>query len=307
MIEIRHLRMLEALASTGSLSNAARRLHLSQPAISHQMKDLEDAAGMELFIRKTHPVRLTPAGHRLLEAAYATIREIERAERDLARIREGKAGRLRIAVECHSCFDWLMPSMDAFREAWPEVEMDLVSGFHANPVGLLEADGADLVIVSRRERAQGRTFHPIFRYKVMALVANQHPLAAKPYLTAADFEAETLVTYPIPDERLDIIRDCLKPAGINPRRRTTELTVAILQLVASRRGIAAIPSWAVQPFLDRKYVTGVPVGKNGLFSQLYAATTAAAGEAAFMQEFLRIMRDVSFSTLSDVEPLEEAA
>ncbi|HSI85093.1 MAG: LysR family transcriptional regulator [Candidatus Methylacidiphilales bacterium] len=307
MIEIRHLRMLEALASTGSLSNAARRLHLSQPAISHQMKDLEDTCGMELFIRKTQPLRLTPAGHRLLEAAYSMIAELERAERDLARIREGKAGRLRIVVECHSCFDWLMPSMDAFRVAWPEVEMDLVSGFHANPVGLLEADVADLVIISRRERAPARVYHPLFRYKVMALVANEHALASKPYVTATDFEQEILVTYPIPDDRLDIVRDVLKPADVNPKRRTTELTVAILQLVASRRGIAAMPSWAVQPFLDRSYVTGVPVGKNGLFSQLYAATTAAGAEAAFMQEFIRIMRSVSFSTLSGVEPLEEAA
>jgi LysR family transcriptional regulator, regulator for metE and metH len=100
------------------------------------------------------------------------------------------------------------------------------------------------------------------------------------------------------------VRDVLKPANVNPARRTTELTVAILQLVASGRGVAALPGWTVQPYLDRRYVAWKPVGKAGLRSRLYAATTEAASSQAFMQEFLRIMREVSFATHERIEPLE---
>lgn len=303
-LELRHLRTFAAIAETHSLSKAAARLHLTQPAVSHQVKALEDLYGIPLFERKTMPLRLTPGGQRLLHLAREVESRVSEAERDLSRIADGRAGQLRIAVECHSCFDWLMPSMDAFRERWPEVELDLVSGFHADPVGLLGEDRADLVIVSHAQKRSGIAFHPLFRYEVSALLAREHPLTAKPFLGARDFARETLVTYPIPDDRIDVLREVLIPARVEPaRRRTTELTVAILQLVASRRGIAAMPRWAVQPFLDREYVVARPIGKKGLQSALHAATTDAAAAAAWMRDFLDIMRRVSFASLSGITAL----
>lgn len=303
-LELRHLRTFAAIAETHSLSKAAARLHLTQPAVSHQVKALEDLYGIPLFERKTMPLRLTPGGQRLLGLAREVESRVAEAERDLSRIADGRAGQLRIAVECHSCFDWLMPSMDAFRERWPEVEMDLVSGFHADPVGLLGEDRADLVIVSHAIKRPGTVFHPLFRYEVSALLAREHPLTAKPFLSARDFAKETLVTYPIPDDRIDVLREVLIPARVEPaKRRTTELTVAILQLVASRRGIAAMPRWAVQPFLDREYVVARPIGKKGLQSALHAATTEAAAGAAYMRDFLDIMRRVSFASLSGITAL----
>ncbi|QJE98852.1 LysR family transcriptional regulator [Luteolibacter luteus] len=304
MLELRHLRTVVAIAETGSISKAGKRLNLSQPALSHQMKAIEDYLGVELFHRKSNPLRLTPAGDRLLTTAYDVEKMVMQCERDVARIADGKAGQLRIAVECHSCFDWLMPSMDAFREGWPEVEMDLVSGFQPDPVGLLAEDTADLVIVSQAKPRAGVTFHPLFRYEVLALLAQKHPYTQKEYLTAKDFAKETLVTYPIPDDRIDVIREVLLPAKVEPPRRRTELTVAILQLVASHRAIAAMPGWAVQPFLDRDYIASRPIRKSGLFANLYAATTTEKASAVYMLEFLDTMRRISFSTLKGIEPVK---
>jgi LysR family transcriptional regulator, regulator for metE and metH len=301
-LEFRHLRTLAAIAQTHSLSKAAARLHLSQPAVSHQMKALEDICGLALFERKSVPLKLTPAGQRLLRLADVMEQQMADAAHDLSRIAGGSTGQLRIAVECHSCFDWLMPSMDVFRDRWPEVEMDLVSGFHADPIGLLHEDRADLVIVSHAIKRPRTVFHPLFRYEVSALLAKEHRLAAKTYLTARDFASETLVTYPIPDDRLDVMREVLIPARIDPaKRRTTELTVAILQLVASGRGIAAMPRWAVQPFLDRQYVVARPITKHGLQSALYAATTEELMRSAWMPDFQEIMRRVSFASLQGIK------
>lgn len=304
MIETRHLQSLIALAETGNLSKAGRRLHLSQPALSHQLKMLEQQVGTALFVRKSTPLRLSPAGERLLAAAYEVAKVLREGERDVARIAEGRAGQLRIAVECHSCFDWLMPAMDVFREAWPEVEMDLVSGFQPDPVGLLTDDKADLVIVSKAAPRREVVFHPLFRYEVLALLARRHPLTRKAYLTAADFARETLITYPIPDDRIDIVREVLGPAGVNPTRRTAMLTVAILQLVASQRGIAAMPAWAVQPYLDKGYVESRRVRKNGVTAQLYAATTRGLAATAYMSEFIATMKKVSFDTLKGISEAE---
>ena len=301
MLEVRHLRTIAALADTGSLARAAKRVHLSGSALSHQLKLIEDQYG-ELYLRKSQPLRLTAVGRRLLRLARVVDEAIGETERDLSLLKGGRAGDLRVAVECHSCFDWLMPAMDEFREVWDTVDLDLVSGFHPDPLGLLGERRADLVIVSRQDRRPGITYHPLFRFQMLALVPNSHDYAGKPFLTAKDFASETLVTYPIPDDRLDVVREVLAPAGVDPARRTTDLTVAILQLVASRRGVAVLPGWAVEPYLARGYVTGRPIGPQGLWSNLFAATTSKAARLDYLRAFVETMRRVSFAQLQGLQP-----
>ena len=302
MLELRHLHTLIALAETGSLANAARRLNLTLSALSHQLKAIEEGYGCAFFERKTRPLRWTPVGERMVALAYDVQRAMNTADRDVARLQEGRAGELRIAVECHSCFDWLMPAMDEFRGHWPDVELDLVSGFHPDPVGLLEENRADLVIVSRAQKRAGLVFHPLFRYDMPALLAKDHPLTRLKRLTASHFKNETLITYPIPDERLDLVRQVLRPAGIDPPRKTAMLTVAILQLVASHRGIAALPAWAVQNYLDAGYVVERPITAKGLWCELFATTTATAAAMAYMKDFIKTMHATCFRQLPDIEP-----
>lgn len=302
ILELRHLHTLMALVETGGLSRAAVRVHLTQSAISHQIKQLEAHYGTVLFERKTQPLRLSPAGQRLHSLAETVTRLVGEAERDIARIAQGQAGQLRIAVECHTCFDWLMPSMDTFREHWPEVELDLVSGFHADPVSLLTENRADLVVVSEPKPRRGVVFHPLFRFEIVGLVSRQHHLAPRPYLDPSDFADEILITYPVPDDMLDIVRKVLKPAGVEPKRRTSELTAAILQLVASRRGIAALPHWSVQSYLERNYVLSKPIGPHGLWGDLYAATLEKTASSAYMNDFLAIVESTSARVLRNVAP-----
>ncbi|HCA27823.1 MAG TPA: LysR family transcriptional regulator [Betaproteobacteria bacterium] len=303
VLELRHLHTLLALVETGSLSRAAARTHLTQSAVSHQIKLLENHYGVTLFARKTQPLHLTPAGQRLHALAETAIEQVRDAERDIFRIARGEGGKLRIAVECHTCFDWLMPSMDNFRAYWPEIELDLVSGFHADPVALLLDDRAELVVVSEKRPRQGVTYHPLFGFEIVALVAHQHAFGVKSILLPGDFAKETLITYPVADEMLDIVRQVLKPAGIEPKRRTAELTAAILQLVASQRGIAALPIWSVQSYLEREYVRAKRIGKKGLWSELYAAVPDALSTQAYLRDFLATVRATSFNVLRGVTPL----
>jgi len=303
LLELRHLQTLLALVETGTLSRAAERVFLTQSAVSHQIKQLEEQYGVSLFERKTQPLRLSPAGQRLHTLAEMVLKLVAEAERDIARIAQGKAGQLRIAVECHTCFDWLMPAMDQFREHWPEIELDLVSGFHTDPLALLLENRAELVVISAPQARKGLAFHPLFRFEIVGLVSKQHPLAPKTFLTPEDFAGETLISYPVPEDMLDIVRKVLKPQGLEPKRRTAELTVAILQLVASRRGIAALPNWTVQSYLERDYVLAKPIGKKGLWSELYAATTETLTQSAYLVDFLDTVRTTSFRNLRGLLPL----
>lgn len=300
LLELRHLRTMLALVDTGGVARAADRLFLTQSALSHQLKQLEDHFGLSLFERKSQPLKLTPAGQRLHELAAHVLPQIDDACRDLARIRDGAAGSLRVAVECHTCFDWLMPAMDEFRPRWPEVELDIVSGFHADPVGLIHQGEADVAVVSERDDKEPVHYFPLFRYEIVGLLANDHALTAKPYLDAADFADETLITYPVPDEMLDIIRQVLKPAGVQPKRRSSELTIAILQLVASRRGIAALPEWAVETYLQRQYVTARPITGKRLYGELYAAVPKGRAGLAYVEDFVDTVRATCASSLPGI-------
>ena len=283
IIELRHLKTLLALEETGSVSLAAQRVFLTQSALSHQIRTLENYYETPLFERKSNPLRFTPAGARLLKLARDLLPQVAAAERDMAQIIEGEAGELRLAVECHTCFDWLMPAMGEFRPLWPQVELDIVSGFQADPVGLLLS---------------------LFAYGMVGICAPEHPLAAKEIWQAEDFAGETLITYPVPDDMLDLLRKILLPRGINPQRRHSELTIAIVQLVASRRGIAALPYWTVMPYLEKGYVVSRKITENGLQSELYAAMRSEDGDTGYLADFCQIVRDQGFATLPGLSILE---
>jgi LysR family transcriptional regulator for metE and metH len=308
ILDLRHLRTLLALLESGSVSRAAALQNVTQSALSHQLKALEEHYGLTLFERKSAPVAFTPAGRRLLELAQDVIPAVDKAERDIARLTGHGAGKLRIAVECHTCFDWLMPSMDALRLRWPEVEQDIVSGFQSDPVGLLHQDRADVAIVSEVDADERDVrVYPLFEFDIVAILPLGHPLLARDHLVAADFADQTLITYPVPDEMLDLVRQVLRPAGVEPPRRTTELTVAMLQLVASGRGFAALPLWAVQTYLQRGYVAQQRIGEGGLTGRLYAVTRQAKGETgrddAYLEDFVQVMRETSLRTLPGIRLL----
>ena len=304
ILEIRHLRTLAALRDTGSLVRAAQMLNLTQSALSHQVKLLEEHFGTPLFERKSVPPQFSGAGQRILQLADAALALVDEAERDVARRVQGGDGQLRIVVECHTCFDWLMPAMDEFRNRWPEIELDIVSGFHPDPIALVLQDRAEVAIVSEQDADEAVDYHPLFRFEIVALLANDHPLARKEHLTARHFADQTLITYPVPDDMLDIVRQVLGPAGVEPaHRRTTELTVAMLQLVASGRGVATLPLWAVQGYLERGYVTARRVGRKGLTGELHMACSPATSGRPWLDDFVRITRETCFKTLPGIELL----
>jgi len=280
---------------------AAERLHLTQSALSHQFKELEERLGTPLFIRKTKPIRFTSAGLRLLQTADAVLPHLRSAERDLARLVGGTAGRLHMAIECHSCFQWLMPTIDQFRDSWPEVELDLASGFSFAPLPALARGDLDLVVTADPVDLSGVTYVPLFTYEALLAVANQHPLAQRPYIVPEDLAQETQITYPVERDRLDIFTRFLDPADVEPLSvRTAEMTVMMLQLVASGRGVCCLPNWAIHEYSSRGYVTARRLGEKGLYATLYAAIREDMLEAPFMQDFLLTAKDTSFATLEGV-------
>lgn len=304
MIETRHMRSLLAIAEAGKLAPAAQRVHLTPSALSHQIRALEAHYGVALFERSARQgLRFTAAGERLLQLAQEVTTLVGGAERDLVRLQGDTRGELRVALECHTCFDWLMPVMHEFRRRWSEVEVDLVAGFHPDPLGLLADGQADLVIGSRPPRRRGLHVVPLFRFEILVVLPTDHRLARRRLLQPQDLAGETLITYPVPEQRIDLIRELLVPAGIRLPRRTAELTVAIVQLVASRRGIAALPNWGVRSYVDHDYVSAKRIGRHGLWSELYACAPASLARKPYLADFVGIVREACAGRLEGIELL----
>ncbi|NRA24558.1 MAG: LysR family transcriptional regulator, partial [Oleispira sp.] len=272
MLEIKHLKTVRALRDGGSLVEAAKRLHLTQSALSHQLKDVEERLGLSLFVRKTKPIRFTRAGEHILELADKVIPLLEQTGRDIQKLAGGQAGRLHMAIECHSCFDWLMPAINNFRDQWPEVEIDLMASFHFEPLPALARGDLDLVVTADPVPMSGIHYQPLFRYQALLAIANQHPLVACKHVEAHNLADQTLIHYPVERKRLDIFTQFLEPNGIEPSKmRQADLTLMIVQLVASGRGVACLPNWALQPYLNAGLISSKPLGKNGIWPTWYAA------------------------------------
>lgn len=303
LLELRHLRTLAALRDTGSLVEAAERVNLTQSALSHQMKDLEDRIGVPLFVRKTRPVRFTGAGRRLLDLADRVLPEFRAAEQDLLRLAGGETGRLFMAIECHSCFDWLLPAIEAFRDAWPDVELDLSSAFGFEPLPALVRGDLDLVITSDPVDLPEVVYLPLFRYEAVLAVGPDHALAQRRRVEPEDLADDVLITYPVDRDRLDVFTRFLDPAGVQPRQlRTAELTPMIVQLVASGRGVSCLPNWALTEYVERGVVRTLSLGPDGLWPVLHAAVRSELAETAFVRAFVDVAVETCFRRLVGIRP-----
>ena len=290
-LEFRHLRTIKAIHDCGGLARAADRLNITQSALSHQVKNLEAQIGVDLFVRRSKPMRLSPAGQRLLRLAEQVLPQVEAVEQDFAGLKSGRAGRLHIAIECHACFEWLFPVLELFRRAWPEVDVDIRPGLQFQALPALEKEEVDLVVSSDPESIPGVEFVPLFDYEPVFVASAAHPLAAKPFVEARDFAGETLITYPVERSRLDVFTQLLTPVGVEPGAiRQVELTAVILLLVASNRGVAVLPDWVVREVrYNSDYVTR-PLTEAGKTRRLYAAVRADDAARPYMAHVLRLMR-----------------
>ncbi len=288
-IEFRHLRTVKAIHEAGGLARAAEMLNITQSALSHQIKGLEERAGVELFVRRSKPMRLSAAGIRLLKLADRILPEIAALEEDFRGLRSGRSGRLHIAIECHACYDWLFPVLEEFRRDWPDVDVDIRPGLSFDALPALVREDVDLVVSSDPEDMPGVVFAPLFDYESVFVASTRNPLSEKPFVVAEDFRDQLLIAYPVERSRLDVFSQLLTPARVEPRGvRHVELTAVILMLVGSNRGVAVLPDWVVREVrYSSDYVTR-PLTERGVKRRLYAAARAEDAEKPFMAHFRRL-------------------
>lgn len=291
MLERSHLAVIREVERTGTLTAAAEVLCVTQSALSHAMKKLEDQLGTQIWLREGRTLRLTQAGEYLLAVANRMLPQLELAEQRVRQFAAGERGTLRIGMECHPCYQWLLKVVSPYLAAWPDVDVDVKQKFQFGGIGALFGYEIDLLVTPDPLFKPGLHFEPVFDYEQVLVVNRGHPLANAAYAKPQQLTSETLITYPVDIERLDIYTQFLMPAGISPRRhKCIETTDIMLQMVASGRGVAALPRWLVEEYAERLDVVPVQLGKKGVGKQIYLGARDSELHIDYLKAFIELAR-----------------
>lgn len=289
MIERIHLNIIREVDRKGSLTAAAEVLCLTQSALSHTMKKLEQALGTDVWLREGRRLRLTQAGIYLLDLANRLLPQLERAQEQLHQYSMGKRGTLRIGMECHPCYRWLLKIVSPYLTQWPDVDVDVIQKFQFGGIGALFAYDIDLLVTPDPLYKSGLRFEPVFDYEQVLVVSRLHALAGAHHVEPQQLVNEVLITYPVETDRLDIYTQFLLPAGSSPKRRKViETTDIMLQMVASGRGVAALPRWLVLEYAERMPIVPVRLGARGIAKQIFLGMRATEVEADYMRAFITL-------------------
>lgn len=291
MIERHHLSILREVSRRGGVTAAAEALNISQSAVSHAIAKLEAGHGVKFWRRKGRRLDMTKAGELLLALADRLLPELEHAESLLADMAQGRRGTLRIGMECHPCEKWLMRVTRPYLAAWPDVDLEMRTAFRFDGVAALMAHEIDALVTPDPFHLDGLMFRPVFDYELLLALPNSHALASKSYAEPADLTQETLLTVPVPEDRLDIYTSFFIPSGARPaQRRTTETVELLLQLTAAGRGIGVLPDWLVRD--AAMPLTTLRIGKDGIAKSIYIGIRAEDAGINYLDGFMAIARMV---------------
>lgn len=289
-----HLVIVQEVARQGSLTAAAGTLCLTQSALSHTIKKLELQLGTAIWFREGRSLRPTQVGEHLLAVANRVLPQLVLAEKRLQQYAQGERGTLRIGIECHPCYQWLLKVVSPYLAGWPDVEVDVKQKFQFGGVGALFGYEIDLLVTPDPLYKPGLRFEPVFDYEQVLVVHSQHSLASVDYVVPAQLTNEVLITYPVAVDRLDIYNQFLVPAGVMPKRhQTIETTDIMLQMVASGRGVAALPRWLAEDYASRMAIMPVQLGPNGINKQIFLGARDADVNLDYLNAFIALARQLS--------------
>ncbi|MBQ0721511.1 MAG: LysR family transcriptional regulator [Gammaproteobacteria bacterium] len=291
MIEHSHLRIIAALHKNGTLTAAANTLCLSQSALSHQIRSLEKKLGVALWERDGRYLRLTHAGQLLLQVAEQVLPVLAQAEQSLKAYGEGRQGILRIGVECYPCYEWLTGVTGEFMRQMPDVDIDIVSKFQFSGLEGLLNHHIDILITPDLIKQQGSYYEVLADYELVLVLAEAHPLAQLQHISPEQLAGETLLTFPVPIQRLDIFNHFLSPLHLKPaRHKVVESLDLMLQMTELQRGVCVLPRWLAEIRCKGGKLSTLQLGDSGMQRKLYIAMRESDRDVAYIRRFIEVGR-----------------
>lgn len=290
-LDRQHLKIIHAVVEQGNITRAAERLHLSQSALSHSIRYLEAHLNTKIWVKEGRTLKLTPAGEKLYLFAQKVLPQFEYLENHLKDYARGRVGFLRIGMECHPCYQWLLRIIADYLRIFPKVDVDVRQQVKFKGAEALLAYEVDMLITPDPITLPRLNFLPVFPYEQVLVVSEKHPLAQRKSIEPQDLRDETLITYPVPKERLDIYSRFLWPNQADVwQHKTSETTEMILQLVADNRGVGALPLWLVKQQAQYLPLKTVRLGE-GVFKHIHLGIRAQDMDLDYIKGFVQLARE----------------
>lgn len=291
MIERAHLKILREINRQGSVTAAADKLCLTQSALSHTIRKLEGLIGCELWEKRGRKVHLTQAGSFLLEEAERILPQLERIDTKLKEFANHELGTLNIGMECHPCYQWLTRVSGAYLGRHQGIDLDVKQRFQFGGIAALCNQEIDILVTPDPISIKAIHFEPVFPYELMLVVSDQSPLANADIIQPNDLREETLITYPVEPERLDIFQQFLIPAKCRPKKhKTLETTEMILQMVAADRGVTIMPNWLASEQIQTLPIRQIRLGEEGIHKKIHLGTRSCDNQKGHIKAFIDLAK-----------------
>lgn len=290
-MEIRHLKLVKAIVEEGSIAKAVDKLHLTQSALSHQLKECEFQLGTKVFLRNNKKLVLTKAGEKLYQASNEILDILSNTQQEIKALISGATGEIRISTECYSSYHWLPSVLKQFQLLYPNIELKIVMEATHYPLQKLQANVLDIAIVSDPVKDENISYSLLFQDEMLMVVSENHSWANKKFVVAEDFLNEHLLIHSLPLETVTVHQLLLGPANVSPKKITPlPLTEASIEMVKADMGVMAMAKWAVQPYLKNHAIKTVKIGKNGLKREHYIATMNNSTHPEYFQHFITFLQ-----------------
>lgn len=290
-MEIRHLRLIKAIVEEGSITKAIDKLHLTQSALSHQLKEAEYQLGTKIFERLNKKMVLTKAGEKLYRTANEVLDKLLETESEIRQLVHGEFGEIRISTECYSGYRWLPSLMKQFHSLYPNIELKIVLEATHYPIQKLLDNEIDIAVTSDPEKNNKLEYIELFQDEMLALVPEGHAWADRKFVTAEDFAIENLIIHSLPMETVTVHQFVLKPAGVSPKKViVVPLTEAAVEMVKADMGVMAMAKWALRPYLQNHGLKAIKIGKSGLKRKHFLAILKRPQRPAYFTHFLEFMQ-----------------
>lgn len=270
-LSLRRLRMLALLAELGSVSDVARAMHVSQPAVSKQIAQIESALGADIVQRRGNQLAFTSLGRRLVDHAREITRQVERARFDVDALRQGLGGRITVGVVSSLAPSLLPEALRLFSGNAPDAEVSLVEGHLAQMLPMLERGALDMVVsrVWQPVAAAGIEQVALMREPLLLVCGPSHPLAGR---DAVDWPELTEWPWicPLPGSHArSALEAFLAARGLRlPAGKVESTSTALsLSLVAVSPHIAMMPASLARPHAMRGDISILPIQVDDLLSE----------------------------------------
>jgi LysR family transcriptional regulator for metE and metH len=289
-LEIRHLQLIAGIAREGSVTKAAGTLHLTQSALSHQLRDIESRFKAPFFLRVGKRMVLTPAGRRILESATRILDELGRLEEEIRRIANNGEAVIRVATQCNTGYHWLPPLLTAFGRKHPRVSISILPDNTDRPVEALLDGQLDLAILTDEPSDPRLRLRRLFADEMIAIVSREHRLAARRWLSLRELAGEHLLLYSSSPDDSFVLTRVLGPAGLVPAHLSfIMLTEAMIEMARANLGVAVLPRWSAQKAIAGRAVVPLSITRRGIRRYWTAATLSAQVMSPSIADFIDLI------------------